>query len=146
MRYIVLSNGLTQEEIYHRKVFIEKSVGVYFISKPIDGGIEFTSIPSTLYDCIMIVGHNGSVKRYILSNSIPERNIVIVSCLVILNKTIAKKKNIYVSFNNEGITNFYDGKEWNLNFNISQVELKLINGYENIMTKIEKNFRRIFNG
>lgn len=144
MRYIVLSNSLTQEEIYHRKVFIEKSVGVYFISNPIDGGIEFTSIPSTLYDCIMIVGHNGSVKRYILSNSIPERNIVIVSCLVILNKTITKKKNIYVSFNNEGITNFYDGKEWNLNFNISEVELKLINGSENIMTKIEKNFRRIY--
>ena len=81
MRYIVLSNSFTQEEIYHRKVFIEKSVGVYFISNPIDGGIEFTSIPSTLYDCVMIVGHNGSAKRYILSNSIPERNIVIVSCL-----------------------------------------------------------------
>jgi len=144
MRYIVLSNGLTQEEIYHRKAFIEKSVGVYFISKPIYGGIEFTSIPSTLYDCIMIVGHNCSVKRYILLNSIPERNIVIVSCLVIFNKTITKKKNIYVSFNNEGITNFYDGKEWNLNFNISEVELKLINGSENIMTKIEKNFRRIY--
>lgn len=92
MRYIVLSNGLTQEEIYHRKVFIEKSVGVYFISKPIYGGIEFTSIPSILYDCIMIVGHNCNVKRYILSNSIPERNIVIVSCLVIFNKTITKKR------------------------------------------------------
>ncbi len=144
MRYIVLSNSFTQEEIYHRKVFIEKSVGVYFISNPIDGGIEFTSIPSTLYDCVMIVGHNGSVKRYILSNSIPERNIVIVSCLVILNRTIMKKKNIYVSFNNEGITNFYDGKEWNLNFNISKAELKLINDSENIMTKIEKNFRRIY--
>lgn len=144
MRYIVLSNSLTQEEIYHRKVFIEKSVGVYFISKPIDGGIEFTSFPSTLHGCIIVVGHNGSVKRYILSNSIPERNIVIVSCLVILNKVITKKKNIYVSFNNEGITNFYDGKEWNLNFNISEAELKLINGSENIMTKIEKNFRRIY--
>lgn len=144
MRYIVLSNSLTQEEIYHRKVFIEKSVGVYFISKPIDGGIEITSFPSTLHDCIIVVGHNGSVKRYILSNSIPERNIVIVSCLVILNKVITKKKNIYVSFNNEGITNFYDGKEWNLNFNISEAELKLINGSENIMTKIEKNFRRIY--
>lgn len=144
MRYIVLSNSLTQEEIYHRKVFIEKSVGVYFISNTIDGGIEFTSFPSTLHDCIMIVGHNGSVKRYLLSNSIPERNIVIISCLVILNKAITKKKNIYVSFNNEGITNFYDGKEWNLNFNISEVELKLINGSGNIMTKIEKNFRRIY--
>lgn len=144
MRYIVLSNCLTQEEIYHRKVFIEKSVGVYFISKPIDEGIEFTSFPSTLHDCIMIVGHNCSVKKYILSNSIPERNIVIVSCLVILNKAITNKKNIYVSFNNEGITNFYDGKEWNLNFNISEVELKLINSSGNIMTKIKKNFRRIY--
>ena len=138
MRYIVLSNSITQEEIYHRKVFIEKSVGVYFIGKPIDGGVEFTSIPSTLHDCIMIVGHNGSVKRYISSNSIPESNIAIVSCLVILNKKITKKKNIYVSFNSEGYTNFYDGKEWNLNFNISEVELKLINGSGNIMTKIEK--------
>ena len=144
MRYIVLSNNsLTQEEIYHRKVFIEKCVGVYFIGKPIDGGIEFTSVPSTIHDCIMIVGHNGSVKRYILSNSIPESNIAIVSCLVVLNKEITKKKNIYVSFNNEGATNFYDGKEWNLNFNISEVELKLINSSGNIMTKIEKNFRRI---
>ena len=143
MRYIVLSNSITQEEIYHRKVFIEKSVGVYFISKLIDGGVEFTSIPSTLHDCIMIVGHNGSVKRYISSNSIPESNIAIVSWLVILNKKITKKKNIYVSFNSEGYTNFYDGKEWNLNFNISEVELKLINGSGNIMTKIEKNFRRI---
>ena len=96
MRYIVLSNSITQEEIYHRKVFIEKSVGVYFIGKPIDGGVEFTSIPSTLHDCIMIVGHNGSVKRYISSNSIPESNIAIVSCLVILNKKITKKESFYL--------------------------------------------------
>ena len=69
MRYIILNKNITKEEIISRKLFIEKVTNLYFIPYMIEGGMELRSIPSSIYDSLMIVGHNLSVNNYIKNNT-----------------------------------------------------------------------------
>ena len=142
MRYIVLNEKTSYKEMQSRKKYIEKVTNMYFIPYDIDGGIEFKSIPSTSIDCLFIVGHNFSVKYYLKNNIVPEKNIVIVSCGFVIDNAIKEGKTIYLSHTNEGKTEYYDGTEWNLNFNISKEELKIINLKGSFMEKVSKVFRR----
>lgn len=144
MRYIILNKNITKEERISRKRFIEKVTNLYFIPYMIEGGIELKSIPSSINDSLMIVGHNLSVNNYIKNNAIKEKNIIIISCKFDIEKSFKKNKNIYVSYNDEGITDYYDGTDRNLHFYVSKEELKLINSSGTFMEKVEKIFRRIY--
>lgn len=144
MRYIILNKNITKKERISRKRFIEKVTNLYFIPYMIEDGMELKSIPSSINDSLMIVGHNLSVNNYIKNNTINEKNIVIISCKFDIEKSFKKKKNIYVSYNDEGITDYYDGTDRNLHFYVSKEELKLINSSGTFMEKVEKIFRRIY--
>lgn len=144
MRYIILNKNITKKERNSRKLFIEKVTNLYFIPYMIEGGMELRSIPSSINDSLMIVGHNLSVNNYIKNNTIKEKNIIIISCKFDIEKSFKKNKNIYVSYNNKGITDYYDGSDRNLHFYVSKEELKLINSYGTFMEKVEKIFRRIY--
>lgn len=144
MRYIILNKNITKEERNSRKLFIEKVTNLYFIPYMIEGGMELRSIPSSINDSLMIVGHNLSVNNYIKNNTIKEKNIIIISCKFDIEKSFKKNKNIYVSYNNKGITDYYDGSDRNLHFYVSKEELKLINSYGTFIEKVEKIFRRIY--
>lgn len=144
MRYIILNKNITKQERISRKRFIEKVTNLYFIPYMIEGGMELKSIPSSINDSLMIVGHNLSVNNYIKNNTIKEKNIVIISCKFDIEKSFKKNKNIYVSYNDEGITDYYDGTDRNLHFYVSKEELKLINSSGTFMEKVEKIFRRIY--
>ena len=144
MRYIILNKNITKEERNSRKLFIEKVTNLYFIPYMIEGGMELRSIPSSINDSLMIVGHNLSVNNYIKNNTIKEKNIIIISCKFDIEKRFKKNKNIYVSYNNKGITDYYDGSDRNLHFYVSKEELKLINSSGTFMEKVEKIFRRIY--
>ena len=144
MRYIILNKNITKEEIISRKLFIERVTNLYFIPYMIEGGMELRSIPSSINDSLMIVGHNLSVNNYIKNNIIKEKNIIIISCKFDIEKSFKKNKNIYVSYNDKGITDYYDGTDRNLHFYISKEELKLINSSGTFMEKVEKIFRRIY--
>lgn len=144
MRYIVLNKSISNEEINSRKKYIEKVIGLYFITQKKDEGIiEFKSIPSISIDCVLIVGHNTSVKKYLENNKILEEYIVIISCFFPLKRSLFSGKKVYVSYSEDGKTSYYDGTQWNLKFNISKEELKLINSYGNFIDRINKYFRRI---
>ena len=127
MRYIILNKNITKEERNSRKLFIEKVTNLYFIPYMIEGGMELRSIPSSINDSLMIVGHNLSVNNYIKNNTTKEKNIIIISCKFDIEKSFKKNKNIYVSYNNKGITDYYDGSDRNLHFYVSKEELKLKN-------------------
>ncbi len=146
MRYIILNKKITQEEKKSRKDFIEKVTDLYFIPFEFEDGIEYLSIPSSINDCLFIVGHNITVKNYLFNNNIPENNIVIVSCKFKLNTELKKNKTVYVSYDKDGETNYYDGKEWNLNFYISKEELKLINSRGTFIDRVKKYFRMVNDG
>lgn len=143
MRYVILNKNMSCKEKKSRKKYIEKVTNMYFIPYDIDGGIEFKSIPSTCIDCLFIVGHNFSVRDYLKNKVVAEQNIVIVSCEFDISNVIKEGKIIYVSHTNNGKTEYYDGTEWNLNFNISKEELKIINAKGLFMEKVKKYFRRI---
>lgn len=146
MRYIILNKKITQEEKKSRKDFIEKVTNLYFIPFEFEDGIEYISIPSSINDCLFIVGHNIAVKNYLFNNNIPENNIVIVSCKFELNTELKENKTIYVSYDKDGETNYYDGKEWNLHFYISKEELKLINSGGTFIDRVKKYFRMVNDG
>lgn len=146
MRYIFLTNKITLEEKKSRKDFIEKVTNLYFIPVEYEDRIEYISIPSSAYDCLFIVGHNIYVRKYLLDNNIPEKNIVIVSCKIKLNSKFKKNKTIYVSYNKDGKTNFYNGKDWGLYFYVSKEELKLINSTGAFIDRVENYFRKMNNG
>ena len=61
---------------------------------------------------------------------------------VSLDSAIKAGKTIYLSHTNKGKTEYYDGTEWNLNFNVSKEELKIINLKGSFMEKVRKVFRR----
>lgn len=143
MRYIILKKKITLEEKKSRKDFIEKVTNLYFIPFEFEDRIEYISIPSSINDCLFIVGHNITVKNYLVDNYIPESNIVIVSCKFKFNTKLTRNKTIYVSYDKEGKTNYYDGKEWNLNFYISKEELKLINSSGIFIDRVKKYFRMV---
>ena len=143
MRYIILNKLITSDEISSRKKYIEKATGLFFLTKKIKEGVEFSSIPSNSIDCILIVGHNISVKKYLENNKIVEDNIVVVSCIFHISKYLFSGKKIYVSYGDDGKTSYYDGTQWNLKFNISKEELKLINSYGPFIDRINKYFRRV---
>lgn len=144
MRYIILNKNITKEERISRKLFIENATNLYFIPYMTEGGMELRSIPSSIYDSLMIVGHNLSVNNYIKNNTIKEKNIIIISCKFDIEKNFKKNKKLYVSYNDKGITDYYDGADRNLYFNVSKEELKLINSSGTFMEKVEKIFRRIY--
>lgn len=143
MRYVVLNKKIKKEEIKERKEYIERTTNMKFICKVNKEGVEFISIPSSQEDCLMIVGHNGDVSRYLKVNDIKEKNIVVISCIFCVTEKMRQEKNIYVSFDLSGKTYFYDGINWNINYVISKEELKLLNTTGNFMNKIKEIFRRI---
>lgn len=143
MRYIILNKKISMEEIKSRKKYIEKVTNMYFIPYKIEGGIEFKSIPLSTIDCLLIIGHNLNVKRYLEYNNILEKNIVIVSCSFSIDNRMKEDKNIYVSYDLTGRTNYYNGKQWNLDFYVSKEELKIINSIGTFMERVKKYFRRI---
>lgn len=143
MRYVVLKSNISLLEKKSRLDYIQKVTNMYYIPYDIQGGIEYISIPPSMNDCLLIIGHNKDVKSYMLRNIIPEKNVVIVSCKFDIKKKIKSIKNIYVTYDEYGKTDYYDGKEWNLFFDISKEELKLINSNGDFLERIKKYFRRI---
>ena len=142
LRYLILNKKITSEEIISRKKYIEKVTSMYFIPYPVNGGIEFKSIPSST-DCLFIIGHNRDIEHYLSNNDINEKNIVIVSCIFKIPRKIKRKKKVYISYDNVGKTDYFDGKDWNLNFYVSIEELKLINSNGPFLERVKKYFRRI---
>lgn len=143
MRYIILKTPISEKEIKSRKKYIEKTTELFFIPYKIDEGVEFKSIPSSTIDCLFIVGHNLNVKYYLDKEIILEKYIAIISCTLSLPRKYSSKKKVYVSYDENGKTNYYDGADWDLDFNVSKEELKLINSYGNFIDRVNKYLRRI---
>lgn len=143
MRYLILNKNIESDEINSRMKYIYKVTNMYFVPYKTNEGIEFISIPSNIIDCLLIVGHNNNVKKYLINNKIIEDNIIIVSCKFDIDRKFRKNKNIYVSYNDDGLTDYFNGTDWNLNFNVSMPELKLINSKGSFLDRVKKIFRRL---
>jgi hypothetical protein len=147
MRYIVLGlNRKNMKEIVERKRYIEHTFGLYVIPFYNKQYVEFKSIPLTECDLLMIIGHNYLVYDYLNSNKPSENNIVLVTCYTgIIKQLLLPNKKVYVSKNEDGYTQLYNGAEWNINFKISDSELELYNSDNkfNLTNRLEESFERV---
>ncbi len=147
MRYIVLGlNKNNIKEIVERKRYIEHTFGLYALPFYGKNYVEFKSIPLTEFDLLMIIGHNYLVYDYLSSNKPSENNLVLVTCYTgIIKKLVLQNKNVYVSKNENGYTQLYNGSEWNINFKISDSELELYNSdnKSNLTDRLNETFERV---
>lgn len=147
MRYIVLGlNKNNIKEIVERKKYIEHTFGLYILPFYGKNYVEFRSIPLIEYDLLMIIGHDRLVYDYLISNKFSENNLVLVTCYTnVIKKLVFPNKKVYISKNENGYTQLYNGSEWNINFKISDSELELYNSdnRSDLIDRLNETFERV---
>lgn len=147
MRYVILNEFINQW--HERKQYVFSTLKLWTYLNKSDSEYVLTSIPSTSLDILFIVGHNSSVYRYLKQNknTILEKKIVIITCNKNYNysSVIPPDKSIYIcKQNSSGIADLFEGKQYNLQFDVTESELLFLNCKEpDIHQKIRNCFSRI---
>lgn len=150
MRYIICKNDISSREVSARMEYIYGLFHIYTLKDNInscENTIVLKSIPNNQPDILMLVGHDPITNNYIIQNidSISEKNIIIISCNTkkIRQLSNIKNKNIYVP-NNPSKINYYNGKEFGFQFDITDEEIMLYrNKNENLDNMLKNTFERI---
>lgn len=147
MKYLIVKNNLTNEEIIGRKDYIYNLFQIYTFKDNINSTLDTTllkSVPENAINLFMIVGHDRSTDEYIKNHykEIVEDNIVIISCNTskFKNLNLLKNKNVYLPKNGK-IIDFYDGKNYGFDFYITDDEIML---YRNKNKNLEKMLNDTF--
>ena len=100
-----------------------------------------TNRPSVLF----VTGHTNSVNEYLMNSidSIPERIIVITSCIGHLFRKYSAKKEIYVPNSTQPLCLLRDGQQYGFGFDISDAELNLYNSSGSIIERIQSAYIRL---
>ena len=130
MRYLLQKNF--QSEVPERKKYLYKIFKLWFLpTEEVDNFIVYSSIPSSCYpDILFIVGHNYSVRDYLLKNNVTESTIVAITCDGGCNfkKINMPGKTLYLPFQNQhNLVDLLSGPEFGFNFDITESELLLYN-------------------
>lgn len=140
MRYILLNQKISNDEIISRKEYIYDVFKVYTIPFRRKEILELRSIPENSHDIVFIHGHNNDVFWY-LAKCLPyEKNIGLITCFIgwITRVNIPNKQLFFT----DRITNKYDGRKYGFNFNITEAELNLYNSKEkSVYNKMVNSFR-----
>ena len=137
------------EEIAARQKYLYDIFNVYVIVKcQHDGFIHLESFPSHIHDFFIIIGHNSEVQIYLMKNlqSIPERNLIVVSCLI--NERFLRSlpfENVFLAKerDNDSRVYFYDGTDYGFPFEITDSELDLYNSNGDTQSRIEISFNQL---
>ena len=125
MRYVILTDRISLEEIRSRQLYLYDIFKVYTIPFILNGIVELISVPSCAYDVVFINGHNQAVFQYLIGHLPSEKNIVLITCYNGMVETIKiKNKKIFYSGN---VTNLLDGAAYGFNHDISNSELCMYN-------------------
>jgi len=163
MKYVLLKerNQHYSNEILSRKKYLYDVFKLWFVKdEETIEQIVLKSFPfNTVTDVIILLGHCDAVNKYIQSNIITEKQIIIISCYYEKLETtikLLKDKEIYFSFLTKKVktlskkndvsyeTDMFDGKDYEFDFlEISNSEIKLYN-FRNytLNEKIEKCFEK----
>lgn len=147
MKYIITKNNVSSTEIKARIEYIYDLFHIYALKDNINSTKDRTilkTIPEDAIDLLMIIGHDRKTDDYIRTNykKIKENNIVIIACNTskFFSLNLLKNKNIFLP-KNGGIIDFYDGKNYGFNFNITNEEIIL---YRNRNEKMELMLKNTF--
>ena len=96
-------------------------------------------------DILFITGHTGYVLDYLTRavKNIPEKMIVITSCMGQSFKKYATRKEIYVPDLNQPVCLLRDGRPYGFDFEISDAELDLYNSTGTITERIQSAYKRL---
>ena len=153
MRYIHLI-PISEEEKEARRKYLIKVFKLFFIDGNKDEFVEFVSYPSNLNNCVLIYGHSKHINIFLKYYDIPEKKIILFTCNYNLKiPDRMKNKEIYISKTNNLFTNYYDGKQYGFEFDVTDSEILLYryrndsiynqinNSFERLMIKSERNNR-----
>ena len=144
MRYLIHESQLYEARA--RCEYLYDIFHLYFLpGKPEGSYTPFVPVGSGVDDILFITGHTGSVHAYLRAyfNTIPEKDIVITSCMGLSFKQYASKKAIYVPDVSKKYCDIRDGQAYGFGFKISDAELDFYNTDGDIKTRIEKAYTRL---
>lgn len=144
MRYLI--HKTQANEIPGRNCYLYDVFHLYFLPRKAEGGyISLIPIGTKGPDILFITGHTDQVENYLHSNiqTIPEKTIVVTTCLPEHLKKFKHKKSFYVP-DIDGIFCYTrDGRQYGFDFNPSDAELNMYNASGDIYTKIQAAYRRL---
>ena len=142
MRYIILKNNITSQEIRSRQEYLYDIFKIYTIPIFYKNYVELKSIPETQENVIFIRGHNYEVYNFLKNYKPKEKYIVLITCYIgFVTKIRFKNKEMFYT---KQITNRLNGNEYGFNFEITNSEIDLYNcPYKSLIEKIEYAFERI---
>ena len=149
MKYLITKSNVSNAEIEARMKYIYDLFHIYTLVDTVNSNKDITiliTIPENAVDLFMIVGHDRRTDEYLRANykSIKEKNIVIIACNTssFSSLKLLKNKNVFIP-KNGGIIDFYDGKNYGFNFNITDEEVILYrNRNEHIEIMLSNTFQR----
>ena len=150
MRYLICKNNISDKEIIARIEYIYEIFHIYTLKDNKNSSKNITvlnSIPNHQPDILMIVGHDPITNNYIIQNinTLPEKNIIIISCNTKRIKQIKNTydKDIYLPSNYAKV-NYSDGREFGFDFDITDEEIMLYrNKKEDIYTMLNNALERM---
>ena len=103
-------------------------------------------MPSTYHsDVLMIIGHNYQVKEYLTSHDFTETIVVAITCDggCDYKKLSLPGKKLFIPYqNNDNLVDLLSGKEFGLDFDITESELQFYNSPKS--WPLEKRIKQSF--
>ena len=144
MRYLL--HETQRGELQARQQFLFDVFRMYFLpGKPEGGFIPLVPVGTVGPDILFITGHTGYVESYLRSaaKSIPEKAVVITSCMGQSFKKYAARKEIYVPDLKQPLCLLRNGRPYGFDFEISDAELDLYNSAGTITERIQSAYQRL---
>lgn len=144
MRYLIHESQL--DEARARCEYLYDVFKLYFLpGKPEGSYTPFIPVGNNEKDILFITGHVNYVHSYLglYLNSIPEKEIVITSCMGQSFSKYARKKTIYVPDTCKKYCDIRDGHAYGFDFKISDAELDFYNAEGDMKSRIKKAYTRL---
>ena len=144
MRYLL--HETQRGELHARQQYLFDVFRMYFLpGKPEGGFIPLVPVGKGRPDILFITGHTGYVESYLCSaaKSVPEKTVVITSCMGQSFKKYAARKEIYVPDPKRPLCLLRDGRPYGFDFKISDAELDLYNSTGTITERIQSAYKRL---
>jgi hypothetical protein len=144
MRYLLHNTQL--HELAGRQEYLYDIFQMYFLPGQPEGNyIPLMPMGTSGPDILFITGHANTVWNFLSAriNQIPEKTIVITSCLGYTFGRFASKKDIYVPDLRQAYCELHSGEPYGFSFPISDAELNFYNATGDIWTRVQHAYVRL---
>lgn len=144
MRYLLHKTQL--HELAGRQEYLYDIFQMYFLPGQPEGNyIPLMPIGTSDPDFLFITGHSNTVWNYLSAwiDRVPEKTIVITSCLGYTFRHFARKKEIYVPDLHKTHCELHSGEPYGFSFPISDAELNFYNATGDIGARLQYSYVRL---